>query len=85
MVIGLLQNVTVHHNAFPHTNDISDLSPLTIFKGKIIDFALHCQVEFGVYAQTKNQTENNMHARMTRAIAMDPSLNYQGGTGLRLK
>ena len=46
---------------------------------KIINFSLHCQLDFGAYAQTFNLTENNMHVYMTRAVVMGHSLNYQEG------
>ena len=48
-------------------------------QGKVVDYNLHCKVEFGSYAQTRNLTTNDMHARMTWAIVMDPSTNFQGG------
>ena len=34
---------------------------------------------FGSYAQTRNLTTNDMHARTTGAIVMGPSTNFQGG------
>ena len=79
MVIGLQQNVTVYLNAFPHANDVSDLALLFIAKGKALDFVLHCQVEFGAYAQIRNLSKNNMCVHIVGAIAMNPSHNYQGG------
>ena len=79
MVIWLLQNVMFYHNVFPLVDGVSDLSPLTIVQGKIIDFTPYCRVELGAYAQTKNLTENNIHACTTGGIRMSPSLNYQGG------
>ena len=48
----------------------------------MLDFSLHCQVEFGAYAQTRDLTENNMPTCKTRAIIMGPSHNYQGGSVL---
>ena len=78
MAIRLLQNVTFYLNDFPNADDVSELSPLITAQGKIVDFALHYQVEFGAYVQTLDLTENNMHTYATRAIAMVPSLNYKG-------
>ena len=50
MVIKLLQNRTFYGNDFPHADGVSELSPqLTIVQVKIINFTLHCLVEFGAY------------------------------------
>lgn len=77
MVIGPPQNVIFSLNAFLHENGVYELSLLTIVQGKIINFKLHSQVEFGTYTQTRNLTGKNIHACTTGSIAMNPSLNYQ--------
>ena len=66
-------------NTVPHADVVSDVAPFTIVQGKITDFALHCQADFGAYAQTRNLTKNNMRVCTTRVImTMGPSMNYQG-------
>eukprot|EP00978_Attheya_sp_CCMP212_P031314 scaffold117901_cov29-Attheya_sp.AAC.2 len=67
-------------NAFPPTDGVSeDLSPRAIVVGLQLDYAKHCQLEFGTYVQTHEEHDNSMATRTTSAIALRPTGNTQGG------
>lgn len=44
-----------------------------------IDYAKHCRIEFGAYAQVHEDHNNTMATRTTGAIALRPTGNQQGG------
>jgi hypothetical protein len=66
-------------NAFPTDRGITNMSPRTIMTGKVVDYASHCKIMFGAYAQVHEQHNNSMDARTTGAIALRPTGNKQGG------
>ncbi len=68
-------------NDFPQKGGISDtMSPRAIVVGSTIDYAHHCQIEFGTYVQQTHEVhDNTMPPRTTGAIAMRPTGNAQGG------
>jgi hypothetical protein len=67
-------------NNFPPKGGISDtMSPRAIVVGSTIDYAHHCQIEFGTYVQTHEVHDNTMLPRTTGAIALRPTGNAQGG------
>ena len=78
MVVELLHNVVFYLNAIPWIDGISDLSPMTIIQGTIVDYNLHFRMLYGEYAQTRDATDNTMKPRTTSAIAMGPNRNFQG-------
>ena len=47
--------------------------------GLKVDYNKHCQLEFGTYVQTHEESNNTMASRTTGAIAMRPTGNEQGG------
>jgi hypothetical protein len=67
-------------NMFPPTNDISNtLNPCTLMMGIDLDYHKHCRLEFGTYVQTHEEYDNSMNSQTTRAIALHPTGNQQGG------
>jgi hypothetical protein len=67
-------------NSFPSSNGVSSvLSPQAIVIGSTVEYAKHCQLEFGAYVQTHEEHDNSMNARTTGAIALCPTGNTQGG------
>jgi hypothetical protein len=58
---------------------LETLSPRAIVTGLEIDFVKHCQLEFGTYVQTHEQSDNTMRTRTVGALAMRPTGNEQGG------
>jgi hypothetical protein len=71
LVIEMVSASTFWWNSFPPVGGVSDtLSPRAIVVGLEIDFIKHCQLEFGTYVQTHEQSDNSMQSRTTGAIAM---------------
>jgi hypothetical protein len=67
-------------NNFPPTDGISDtMSPRYIVVGFNDDYANHCKLEFGAYAQVHEDHENTIFTQTTGALALQPSGNEQGG------
>ena len=65
---------------FPHPNGISQtMSPQTILTGHCIEYATHCQLEFGEYVQTHKEHDNSMQLRTVGALGLHPTGNIQGG------
>ena len=55
-------------NIFPPTNGVSQhLSPRELITGQEIDYANHCQIEYGTYAQVHEEHDNSMNTRTTGA------------------
>ena len=80
IIIELISYCVFWINSFPATGGISDvLSPRQIVVGSTIDYANHCQLEFGTYVQTHEPHDNTMLPRTTGAIALRPTGNAQGG------
>ena len=66
-------------NMFPHPNGISQtMSPQSILTGHRIEYATHCQLEFGEYVQTHEEHDNSMQPRTIGALSLRPMWNVQG-------
>ena len=53
IIIEMVYAANLWLNMFPHPNGISQtMSPQTILTGHRIEYATHCQLEFGEYVQT---------------------------------
>jgi hypothetical protein len=80
MIIEMVSYSTFWRNSFPAYDGISDtLSLRAIIVGSCLDYAKHCQLEFGAYVQTHEEHNNSMATRMTGAIALCPTKNKKGG------
>lgn len=81
LVIGLIKNTMTYLNGVPWKHGVSSTqSPLQIVTGLKLDYLRHCQIEFGTYAQVREETDNTLKQRTVGAIAMGPNHNLQGGT-----
>jgi hypothetical protein len=80
MIIEMLYSSTFWLNSFPVADEVSTmLSPWAIISGMQIDYAKHCQLEFGTYVQTHEEHDNFMAMQTTGAIVFQPIGNEQGG------
>jgi hypothetical protein len=80
MIIEMVSYSTFWLNSFPAHDGISDtLSPWAILVGSHLDYAKHCQLEFGAYVLTHKEHNNSMATRTTGAIALHPTGNEQSG------
>ena len=65
---------------FPAVDGVSgDINPWELITGMEIDYAKHCQLEYGDYAQVHEEHDNSMATRTVGALAMRPTGNSQGG------
>jgi hypothetical protein len=80
MIVELVHSSNFWLNMFPANDGVSAVqSPRRILTGQTGDYALHCQLEFGEYAQVHESQDNSMLTRTTGAIALRPTGNIQGG------
>jgi hypothetical protein len=80
MVIEMVYSSNFWLNSFPPDDGVSTItSPRAIIAGLQLNYAKHCQLEFGDYAQTHEEHNNSMATRTTGAIALCPTGNEQGG------
>jgi hypothetical protein len=80
LTIKMVSASTFWWNSFPPEGGVSEnLSPWAIIVGMEINFNKHCQLEFGMYLQTHEQSDNSMQSQTTGAIAKQPTGNEQGG------
>jgi hypothetical protein len=80
MIIEMVYASQFWLNSFPPTDEISDtMSPRSMVIGTSLDYAKHCKLEFGTYAQVHEEHDNSMATRTTGAIALRPTGNAQGG------
>lgn len=80
LVIEMVKASNFWLNVFPYSDGISDvLSPRTIVTGSTIDYNHHCQLAFGTYVHTHEDSDNSMAPRTTGALALRPTGNVQGG------
>jgi hypothetical protein len=80
MLIEMVQLSVFWLNMFPATDGVSGtLSPRGVVVALKLDYNKHCQLEFGSYAQVNEEHDNSMTTRTTRAIALRPTGNSQGG------
>jgi hypothetical protein len=81
MIIELVYYAALWLNAFPPSSGVSDTySPRTIITGTTLDFAKHCKLPFGAYAEAHEEyPQSNTMAQRTRAvICLGPTGNFQG-------
>ena len=72
MIPKMVFTVIFWLSAFPQHDGVSNtLSPRTIITQRIVDYKLHCHIEFGAYTQIHEEHDNSMVARTTGAITMD--------------
>jgi len=80
LIIKMVYNCVFWLNSFPQQNGIhATISPRAIMTGQKIAYDKHCKLEFGTYVQTHEKHNNSMDSRTTRAIALRPSGDEQGG------
>lgn len=80
MIVELVHASNYWLNMFPAKDGVSAIqSPRRILTGQVGDYNLHCQLQFGEYAQVHESHDNTMMARTTGAIALRPTGNVQGG------
>lgn len=80
LVIEMVYASVFWINSFPPNDGISKvMSPKMIVTGQQVDFNRYCQLEFGAYVQTHDDSDNTMTSRTTGAIALRPTGNSQGG------
>jgi len=80
LIVETVYNTIFWLNCFPHKNGIHPtLSPGTIITGSTIDYNKHCVLQFGSYVQVHEPHNNSLMPRTTRAIALRPSGDSQGG------
>jgi hypothetical protein len=68
-------------NVFPPSSGVSALySPRTIMTGTALDFAKHCKLPFGAYAEAHEEypQTNTMAPRTRGVICLGPTGNFQG-------
>ena len=74
------QERTAPDTMFPLQGGISPTqSPYELILNQMLDFNLHCKVEFGEYVQTHEEHDNSMGPRTIGAVATRPTSNTQGG------
>ena len=80
MTVELVTTQVFYWNSLPKVSGISlTLSPQAIITGMSIDYG-HCKLKFGEYVHTHEETDNNTgKEKTTRAIALRPTGNQQGG------
>ena len=80
LIIEMVYAANLWLNMFPHANGISQtMSPRAIVTGHRIEYATHCQLEFGEYVQTHEEHDNSMQPRTIGALSLRPTGNVQGG------
>ena len=80
LIIEMVYAANLWLNMFLHPNGISQtMSPRAILMGHCIEYATHCQLEFGEYVQTHEEHDNSMQPRTIGAISLWPMGNVQGG------
>ena len=80
MMCEMVQLSVFWLNNFPSEDGISTThSPRYLVVGFTLDYASHCKIEFGSYAQVHQEHDNTMASRTTGAIALRPTGNSQGG------
>jgi hypothetical protein len=80
MLIKMVSSRNFWLNSFPLDDDLSTvLSPRVIVAGMKVNYAKGCKLVFGTYVQTHEEHDNSMATRTTRAIALRPTDNQQGG------
>jgi hypothetical protein len=79
LIIEMVYNSVFWRNMFVLDGGISPtMSPSEIVLGCILNFHMHCRVEFGQYVQTHEEHNNSIQSRTISAIALRPTRNIQG-------
>jgi hypothetical protein len=79
MLIEMVYSSNFWLNSFPTDDGVTPvLSPRAIVVSLELNYAKHCQLEFGTYVQTHEEHNNSMASRTTGAIALHPTGNNQG-------
>ena len=80
MIVEMVHMSNFWLNMFPANDGVSATqSPRMIMTGRPCEYKVHCQVQFGEYAQVHESHDNSMLTRTTGAIALRPTGNIQGG------
>ena len=80
IIIEMVYVANLWLNMFPHPDGNSQtMSPRTILMGHHIEYATHCQLEFGEYVQTHEEHDNSMQPQTIGALSLCPTGNVQGG------
>jgi hypothetical protein len=80
ILVEMVQASVFWLNTFPSSDGVSDtMSPRLLIVGFNVDYAKHCKLELGTYAQVHEDHDNSMTTRTTGAIALRPTGNAQGG------
>ena len=81
ILIDMMHNAALWVNVFPPKGGVSTISPRSLTTGIKFDYAKHCQLSFGSYAQVheENQPTNNQQPRTIGTIFLGPTGNLQGG------
>jgi hypothetical protein len=81
IIIELVYYAAFWLNAFPPSSGVSSTySPRTIMTGNALEFAKHCKLPFGAYAEAHEEyPQTNTMAQRTRSvICLGPTGNFQG-------
>jgi len=79
LIVELVYYAIFWLNSFPAHDGISHKhSPGEIITGHNLDYQKHCQLEFGEYVQTHEETDNTVAPRTVGALALRPTGNTQG-------
>jgi hypothetical protein len=81
IIIELVYYAAFWINEFPPSSGVSAFySPRTIMTGTALDFAKHCKLPFGAYAEAHEEypQTNTMAPRTLGVICLGPTGNFQG-------
>jgi hypothetical protein len=81
IVIELVYYAAFWLNAFPPSSGVyAFYSPRTIMTGMVLEFAKHCKLPFGVYAEAHEEypKTNTMAPRTRGVVCLGPTGNFQG-------
>ena len=81
IIIEMVYAANLWLNMFPHPNGISQtMSPQTILTGQYIEYATHCQLEFGEYVQTHEKHDSSMQPQTIGTHSLCPTGMYKVAT-----
>ena len=79
MIIEIVALFIFWINVLPPSPSVGgNLSPRQIVTGLTIDYAKHCRLQFGEYAQVQEDRDNTMQEQTTSVITLRPTGNAQG-------
>lgn len=80
LVAEMINHAVYWRNMFPLKGGISTTeSPSELVLNRKLDYNKHCQLEFGEYVQTHEESDNTTRSRTVGAIATRPSTGGEGG------